>query len=300
MQTLKIETPIPFVLGAGTIQIVLVGCGGTGGYIAQHLARLAAHRKAAGLPYVHLVFMDGDTVEDKNIGRQLFSAAEIGRNKAKTLAARFNAAFGLTIQAVPYMATAQLLNSRWQSNRRGDINILIGAVDNPEARRLFATQLGHVAPSGWRLWMDCGNHEHAGQVSLGNVARSEQMLGSIKLGGSLCAALPGPHLQDPDLLSDPEQPLVRADCAAAMEDGRQSLMINSLVAGIASEYVRQLLFDGRVTSFRTVVDAQSLSMRSTPITPETLAAASKLPISKLHEQPAKPIKKQTQQQQVAA
>ena len=35
-------------------------------------------------------FIDPDTVEEKNIGRQLFSYGDLRQNKARCLAARFN------------------------------------------------------------------------------------------------------------------------------------------------------------------------------------------------------------------
>ncbi len=54
--------------------IVVVGCGGTGGFVADGLARL--------LPLlIDLVLIDMDTVEEHNLSRQSFTAffAEIGR-----------------------------------------------------------------------------------------------------------------------------------------------------------------------------------------------------------------------------
>jgi tRNA A37 threonylcarbamoyladenosine dehydratase len=46
--------------------IVLVGCGGTGGFLAQALARLLLGRRAA------LFLVDPDRVGPENLGRQAF------------------------------------------------------------------------------------------------------------------------------------------------------------------------------------------------------------------------------------
>ena len=108
MQTLQLDPPVPFLLPAGPITIALVGCGGTGSHIAQALARIAAHTRH-GREQLRLVFLDGDHVEEKNVGRQLFGPGDVGQNKAIALAARFNHLFGLAIEAIPAMATQTLL-----------------------------------------------------------------------------------------------------------------------------------------------------------------------------------------------
>jgi hypothetical protein len=57
--------------------ILLVGAGGLGGFIALGLVR-----KAVG----KLVICDGDFVETSNLNRQRFTISDIGKNKAKALA----------------------------------------------------------------------------------------------------------------------------------------------------------------------------------------------------------------------
>ena len=79
--------------------VTLAGCGGTGSFLALHLARLAYHaRERHGLD-VRLAFVDPDVVEEKNVGRQNFCPAEVGQPKAQRLMARYNRAFGLSIRA---------------------------------------------------------------------------------------------------------------------------------------------------------------------------------------------------------
>lgn len=263
MQTLTIEPTYPHLIPElRTVSIALVGCGGTGSHIAQSLARLAAHCRDSGGPRIDLAFIDGDTVEAKNVGRQLFSVADIGKNKAQALAARFSAVFGLEINAFPHMLSAQRL-------RLEGYGILVGAVDGAVGRRALRESLS----SGFRLWLDCGNHEHSGQVVVGSATAAQQLVGALKLG--VCAALPTAPLIYPELLVDaPARP--REDCAAAMQDNAQSLMVNQMMAAIAGQYLYQLVVSRRLTTFRTVVDLASLTMRSDPITATALSAATGL------------------------
>ena len=79
------------------IKVVMIGTGGTGGHIAPHLYRLLY---ALDRP-VKFILCDGDVVEEKNLVRQNFTAADLGENKAKVTAERYSAAFGLETSYVP-------------------------------------------------------------------------------------------------------------------------------------------------------------------------------------------------------
>ena len=61
------------------VKIVVIGAGGTGGYVIPHLYRLgyASHRD------VRIIVCDGDVVEEKSLIRQNFVEQDIGRNKAQ-------------------------------------------------------------------------------------------------------------------------------------------------------------------------------------------------------------------------
>ena len=66
-------------------EVILVGTGGTGAQIARCLARLAYDMERARLFVPAIRFIDPDTVDEKNIGRQLFSYGDLGQNKARVL-----------------------------------------------------------------------------------------------------------------------------------------------------------------------------------------------------------------------
>ena len=293
MQTLQIDPVLPYVVPAmAHVTVALVGCGGTGSHLAQSLARLAAHcRDTAGAPEVSLTFIDGDTVEPKNVGRQLFSDADVGTNKAQALAARFSAVFGLRIQAIPHML-AEAVAVR---TLPGSYGIVIGAVDGAAGRRAITTQLGGISAAEWRLWLDCGNHESSGQVCIGSVLTASLLHRSLQAG--ICGRLPAPSLLYPELLKDAPKRR-RADCAAAMQDNAQSLMVNQTMAAIAAQYLYQVIIRRRLTTFRTVVDLETLTMRSDPITARALAAATGIAEDQL-QAPAPQPQKRTRRRNAA-
>ena len=79
------------------VKVVMLGAGGTGGHIAPHLYRLLY---ALERP-VRFIICDGDVVEQKNLVRQNFTPADLGENKAKVLAERYSAVFGMETEYVP-------------------------------------------------------------------------------------------------------------------------------------------------------------------------------------------------------
>ena len=62
--------------------ITVVGCGGTGGFVAEGLCRLFQGREA------NIVLVDHDRVEPHNLLRQNFHAGDVGRFKSEALADR--------------------------------------------------------------------------------------------------------------------------------------------------------------------------------------------------------------------
>lgn len=275
VQTLTIDPPVPFVLPPeAPMHLALVGCGGTGSHLAMSLARLAAHMRGQGRPPLTLTFVDGDLVERKNVGRQWFAPHEIGRPKAQVLADRLNAAFGLNIVALPMMATAGLL-AEIQPPYHG-IGVLVGAVDTASGRQALHEALTR---STWRLWLDAGNERDWGTVLLGTTTDVRQLRGAFALGGA-CTALPAPTLRYPHLLDD-EPAQATTDCAGAMAEGTQSLMVNQVIAGIAAQYLHALVIERRITVCETALDLAALTARSLPITAASIAAATGLTLHDL-------------------
>ncbi len=232
--------------------IALVGCGGTGSYLAQRLARLAGHAREQGVE-VQLTFIDPDVVEEKDLFRQLFVACEVGQPKAEALARRYGAAFGLPIR---YANEALKPDHIDQAERYRDhvFHLLIGAVDNAAARyQIDAVCRGW---SGRLWWLDCGNHHHNGQVILGNT--SEVDISPL----GYCTGLPLPSVRMPELVDLEAEAAARVSgplpsCANDMLDNVQSLMINEAMASYAASYVYRLLLTYDLDMWRTYINLEA-------------------------------------------
>jgi hypothetical protein len=103
--------------------VVVVGLGGTGSQLARTIARIIYDMYQNGLHTPSILFVDPDRVEEKNVGRQMFTAADVGEFKAELLTRRFNAALGLDIawDAAPF--SPEKHGSRYGT-------LLVGCVDN--------------------------------------------------------------------------------------------------------------------------------------------------------------------------
>ena len=94
-ETLTIEPTYRVLLGeVDQFRILQVGCGGTGAALALALGGLAYHARQKGIR-VELTLVDHDVIEERNVGRQQFtagSASSGGIPKCADLALRLNAA----------------------------------------------------------------------------------------------------------------------------------------------------------------------------------------------------------------
>lgn len=143
------------------VKIFMLGAGGTGGYVAPHVYRLAYLSQRP----IRFLICDGDTVEEKNLIRQNFVDADVGQNKAAVLARRYAAAFGLEADYIPqFIETDQQLQMLLASDAARQLTILLGCVDNNKTRLLC-----HHAFAGSRnlVYIDAGNGETTGQVVCG-------------------------------------------------------------------------------------------------------------------------------------
>ena len=83
------------------VTVNVIGAGGTGSQVVTSLARMDTALRKLGHPGLFVRVYDPDTVGESNIGRQLFSEADLGLNKAQCLVTRINRFFGNDWAAVP-------------------------------------------------------------------------------------------------------------------------------------------------------------------------------------------------------
>lgn len=274
MSKLTIDPIKPYLFGFTNVVIAVVGAGGTGGYLLQSLARLLVH---LGRPDgIRVVVFDGDHVEEKNVGRQLFSHAEIGRNKAETLVRRFNLAFGLHMIAIPEMADEQLLRDVCRAQQKGWVaryaTLLCGCVDTTYAREQIDLAWSRLANNVYTgAWLDCGNGDQHGQVLFGTDTDDDT---HGALATDFCAALPLPSILYPQLIEPapaPIAPITPANCAVDLVENRQGLNVNQMIATIGAQYLHDLFINKRLTRYETTVDLSTMSMASKAITVGNLA-----------------------------
>jgi PRTRC genetic system ThiF family protein len=262
---------------ARSIRIIVVGLGGTGSFLARHVAVLASLLQRAGKE-VTLIFVDPDRVEEANIPRQDFCYAERGRYKAQTLAERFSAALGVNISFIPDVFSPAIVGPSWEA-----LTILVGCVDRAEGRVAMGEALQvnrrHLAcGQAPRVWyLDLGNGLDYGQCLLGcldTVDLLERAFSFSAFYGCI-SLLPSPLLLEPKLKEPrPEEAEVHAlSCAELLAANAQSLMINPFIANVAASYLYEMLITGTLKRFRTDLDLPSGTMRSRYTTPEALGKA---------------------------
>ena len=255
--------------GALEATIVLVGCGGTGGFLAEAVCRLLLGRAA------RLYLVDPDRVEERNVARQAFDRGEVGRFKAEALAVRLARRFGREVgyAVLPYERALHAEVFAAPSRLR----LLLGCVDNAAARRAIAATLdappwpagyAHTAQAVW--WLDLGNGRNAGQLLLGNATRPEGLRGAFERETGRCRALPAPSLQRPDLLDAPPAPPPALDCAAAVAAGEQGPTVNQAMAALGASVVEKLLA-GTCGWMAAYVDLDDGSLRCVPPDPGIVA-----------------------------
>ncbi|PSB28524.1 PRTRC system ThiF family protein [Chlorogloea sp. CCALA 695] len=254
------------------VEFVLVGAGGTGGFLISAIARLMKEFETTTTKTTACTIIDPDIVEAKNIPRQNFQPGDIGLPKAEVLAARYALAMGCNISAISQPFTPVMAKAPWRS-----LVIIVGCVDNAAARQEIAACLNngygtYYVPDVW--WLDCGNHRTSGQVLLGssNCFQLEQAFDNLSK-PNFCKVLPSPIILHPELLEalPEEKQSTPLSCAELVARNQQSLFVNQHVAAIASEYLLALTLTGGLRKFATYFDINSGASRSLYTNPDILA-----------------------------
>ena len=243
--------------------ITVVGCGGTGGFVAEGLCRLFQGREAT------IVLVDHDRVEPHNLLRQNFYAEDVGRFKSQALADRLARAYRRPVGYSVYAFREE--DSRPDGGRYPGLpsygnSLLIGCADNAAARRAMAESL----PGDPRRWLiDAGNDTNWGQVLIGNVA--DRDFGDEQaFAEETCHLLPAPTVQRPDLLTAVSTTPPDVDCAAALNLTDQDPTINQMMASLVLQVVRRMEA-GTCPFMGLYLDMEQGTVTPTYATPETVA-----------------------------
>ena len=230
------------------VKIVVIGAGGTGGYVIPHLYRIAY---ASGRP-CRIIIADGDIVEQKNLIRQNFAECDIGENKAQVMAERYSEVFGIETEYIPdFIENEQQLLElpRFESSGRNSnkpISILIGAVDNNRSRIMCNNvfkQLDDI------IYIDSGNGEFTGQVICG-----------VKMSGRVISK-PVASVY-PDLLKDTEKFPSELSCAERSVSAPQSIAANVFASSAVISMLYHLLIEGNLRNNRITFSSRKLLMKT--------------------------------------
>ena len=258
--------------------ILLVGCGGTGGFVAEQLCRLFTGRAA------RIILQDHDRVEPHNLLRQNFHPEDVGEFKSKALATRLSCEFQRPVaysvypfrneREVLYEGRGGTMYTDWSRERNGDL--MIGCVDNAAARAAMAQ-----AVKPWSWYVDAGNGETWGQVLVGNSDGARYRLEkSFHEKEGMCTALPLPTLQQPGLLEVQPDTQPDIDCAAALDLTDQDPTINNMMAALVVQVVRRLVA-GTCPWMALYLALETGTVTPVYATPENVSKITGLPVKNL-------------------
>jgi len=251
--------------------IILVGCGGTGGYVAPHIARLAAISGNIS----SITFIDFDTVEERNLERQNFLHADLGTNKAYTLARRYSMAFGIPISYHTELLDASNLNLLSYSSPvtvSSDI-VVISCVDNHYTRAQIADAVRRYSSQRAIFLIDAGNELYSGHVSLGHLANHPAILPSIE------SDLTKPQLFSLPLVTDIFPEILEAknerpafSCAEQAQGDPQAISANLTAATLVVNYLYALVSKKPIYSHLVMFDVLNNAMETRLNTMDNLTA----------------------------
>jgi hypothetical protein len=235
------------------VKVVMLGAGGTGGYVAPYLFRLLHMLDRPA----RFIICDGDLVEAKNLDRQNFVEADLGENKARVLSERYSAVLGMETEYVPnFIETLPELMpliepGEWETDdypRRKvrEMVLLLGCVDNNRTR-----QLCHEAfkKSIDLIYIDSGNGSYTGQV----------VCGVRKNGRTVRRPIGGVH---PEMLKITDRFPSEVSCAEAAQADPQSIVANVTAATAVLTMVYNILTHGENLALQTDFSTRTIRMQT--------------------------------------
>lgn len=216
------------------VSVVLIGCGGNGSQMLTGLARLNHAITALGHPGLDVIAFDPDTVSEANMGRQMFSPADVGLSKSVVLVNRVNQFFGLD-----WDARAVAFGERECNGLHNTIVIM--CVDSAKARATIADGLRLRRFNGYLL--DLGNRASDGQVVFGQLPLDTHVVPDK----TAQDRLPSPYALLPELvdITRPDDDTPSCGLAEALE--RQELFVNQAIVTPALAILWEFFRHGQLT-----------------------------------------------------
>lgn len=239
------------------VTINLVGCGGTGSQVLTNLARMDYALRGLGHPGFMVKCFDPDTISESNIGRQLFSPAEIHMHKSTVLVTKINRFFGLNWQSHPtiFNETSELSN------------ITITCVDTASARikvsEIISEKSDRYPYKQPFYWIDFGNTQKTGQVVIGSLAPIVQPNGDYTNG-------PPSYLKTiidlfPDIEKHDKEEIQGPSCSLADALSKQDLFVNSALATLGCDLLWKMFREGGIEYHGLFMNLQTMKVNPIPV-----------------------------------
>jgi PRTRC genetic system ThiF family protein len=242
------------------VTVQVIGAGGNGSQVLSQLARIDQALKKLGHTGLHVTCFDDDIVTDANLGRQLFSPADLGMNKAVVLVTRLNMFFGTSWKAEP-----RKFDKKVPAKDR-KANITITCVDSVKSRLtivpLLEPKKGLIQRSlqpfeqGY-YWMDLGNSQSAGQFVIGTCQKIKQPKRSETF--RPVAELRNIFDKFPSFRTQKTK-ATGPSCSLAEALKKQDLFINSFLVQTAMATLWKMFREGRIRHHGAFVNLQTLDI----------------------------------------
>lgn len=151
------------------INVVVIGAGGTGGYLMSYLAQInyllgqLSHNERQ----IVVTVFDGDSVSPPNIGRQPFFPCDLGMNKALTHTHRLNTAYGTQWH---YVDCNFNIEDEGHIEMLSVADFIFTAVDSGQFRHELGTYFADIDhESSSPFWIDGGCDQSDGNIIIGNL-----------------------------------------------------------------------------------------------------------------------------------
>lgn len=223
------------------VTVNLIGAGGTGGQVLTALARMSHALIALEHPGLMVRLWDDDKVDTANLGRQLFTTAELGQFKSVALMNRINRFFGTN-----WKAETERYDKNLTDEDKICATLTISCVDTPKARFEIAEILTALAKKHYgrnrvQYWLDFGNSRTSGQVILSSLDKIKQPASELY---RPIEKLPLVTEEFKDLLLQSGLDDQTPSCSLAEALTKQDLFINSALANLGASLLWQLFREG--------------------------------------------------------
>lgn len=201
--------------------IIIIGCGGTGGNYIKELGRFLFQNNMRH--HCRILLADGDLVEKNNILRQPFLPQDIGRKKAEVMSEILQETFQIFCEYYPdYIEDISDLK---KFEKKDTIMLLVGCVDNHACRK--------VLHEYFQTTDSCFYLDAANEYSVGEVVMAMRING-IELS-------PDRVHYYPEIMEDRSAPRSEESCQQVNVSKPQHLLTNLFAANVLLKCTLEIL-----------------------------------------------------------